>query len=307
MKKDRYFKLNKVTIMSKKKKKKKQNKNLKPTSFRNYQETVSWLKKSVYFIARGRKTSKNGKKSTCWISIGTGFLAGDGRMVTAAHVINNPQSQNPLLQHSDGDLYYLIKHDENNEVHWCIMQNLEFNKSLFVIPNIDLAVLYLNDSFYGDKKRQYLNRKEDLIPISLKKYPIGTEIGVLGYPLVDLKFEDHNIHKPLIGDILLRTDKGVINCRYNTSANEIRYEFTLNFNPGNSGGPIFHTVNGFAISIVHGFKDVLIEAKETKLPHKAENYKDDYFINSLSTRYSMGISTVSMAEVLKKHGIEIKE
>lgn len=288
-------------------KKKRQNKKIRPTSFRNYQEAVSWLKKSVYFIARGRKFLKEGKESIHWIAIGTGFLAGDSRMVTAAHVINNPNSKNPLAQHKDGDLYYLIKHDENHDTHWSILSNLKLKKTLFVIPDIDLAVLYLDDSFYADKEKIFLDRKKDIIPISLKKYPIGTEIGVLGYPLVKLEFDNHDVHKPLIGDILLRTDKGVINCRYDTPDNKMLYEFTLNFNPGNSGGPIFHTVNGFAISIVHGFKDLLIDSREVKLPFKPKHYKGDYFINSLSTRYSMGISTISMAEVLKNHGIEIKE
>lgn len=295
--------------MSKKRKKKNERKNLKPKSFRNFQETVTWLKKSVYFIARGRKQKLKGKEIIKWIPIGTGFLAGDGRMVTAAHVINNFQTKLKIAQHKDGDLYYFIKHDESNDIHWSIVTDFKLDKSLFVIPEIDLAVFYLSDSFYCNEKETFLNRKDDIIPISLKKYPLGTEIGVLGYPLVDLKFKDHNVHQPLLGDILLRADKGVINCRYNTSGSKTLYEFTLNFNPGNSGGPIFHTVNGYAISIVHGFRNIVIDQEEiaTDKSKNFTNYKENYFINGLSTRYSQGISTSSMKNILEKHNIEIKE
>jgi hypothetical protein len=295
-----------LDVMSKKRKKG-ENKDIRPKSFRGFQDTVSWLKKSVYFIARGRKTKFQGKESIKWQSIGTGFLAGDSRMVTAAHVLNNPQSKEDITKHKDGDIYYFIKHDENNETHWCIATDLKINETIFTIPQIDFAVFYLDELFYGDKNKTYLDREEDIIPISLKKYPLGTEIGVLGYPLVKLEFENNDINKPLLGNILLRADKGVINCRYNTSKEQVFYEFTLNFNPGNSGGPIFHTVNGYAISIVQGFKDIIIEPKEIKLEKKFKHYKEDYFINSLSTRYSVGISTTSMAESLKEHGLEIKE
>lgn len=292
--------------MSKKKKKKYKVKTLKPKSFSSYAECVRWLKKSVYFIARGRKVKED---EINWLSIGTGFLAGNGRMVTAAHVINNPQSEMKMGKHEDGDIYYFIKNDNHNNIHWSIIPTFIINKTLFVEPEIDFAVFYLDDSFYEDEKQVFVNREKDIIPVSLKIYDIGTDIGILGYPLVKLDFEGKDLAKPLLGDILLRTDKGVINCHYNIKEKQPLYEFTLNFNPGNSGGPIFNTVNGYAISIVHGFRDIPIGQEEIKVDETKRfgNYKNDYFINSISTRYSTGISTSCMKEVLEKHGIEIKE
>jgi len=293
--------------MGKKKNKRKyKDRTLKPKSFSSYAECVRWLKKSVYFIARGRKVKED---EINWLSIGTGFLAGNGRMVTAAHVINNPQSDAKIGKHEDGDIYYFIKNDDHNNIHWSRISTFKINETLFVEPEIDFAVFYLDDSFYGNGEQVFVDREKDIIPISSKIYDIGTDIGILGYPLVKLDFEGKDLTKPLLGDILLRTDKGVINCHYNTKEKQTLYEFTLNFNPGNSGGPIFNAVNGYAISIVHGFRDIPIGQEEIKVDKTKgfSNYKNDYFINGVSTRYSTGISTSCMKEILEKHGIEIKE
>jgi len=101
-----------------------------------------------------------------------------------------------------------------------------------------------------------------IIRISKEFLPIGSEVGVLGYPLCKLEFQEKDINEPLIGNILLRADRGVMNCRYQTSETHYSYKFTLAFNPGNSGGPIFDVKTGRLISIVKGYKAIRINERE---------------------------------------------
>ena len=52
-----------------------------------------------------------------------------------------------------------------------------------------------------------------------------------------LEFKDRDINKPLIGNILLRTDQGALTVDIKLP-NKLFIRIYLAFNPGNSGGPI---------------------------------------------------------------------
>lgn len=294
--------------MSQKKKRNKKyqgQKRLKrPESFHSFSECVKWLKKSVYIIVRGRKVKINEQESINWITLGSGFIGAPNRYVTASHVLNDPE-KGELFQHQDGDSYYLLRHDDDGNFHFKIFEP-KLNKQIFTYPNVDLAIVYLEDDFYQSGDRIFAD-KNDFIRISKEFLSIGSEVGVLGYPLCKLEFQERDINKPLIGNVLLRADKGVVNCRYQTSETDYLYEFTLAFNPGNSGGPIFDVKTGKIISIVRGFKSIRISERENIIPEegakKLKVYKEKAFIDTLNANYSFGFATPTFLEIFKEHNI----
>ncbi len=292
--------------MSNSMKKKQAPKALKrPEHFKSIVDCTQWVKKSVYLIARGRPTDQPNMYS--WVTIGTGCIVAPNRMVTAAHVINNLNSKEEITQHRKGDKYYLIKHDDEGNWHFRYFEP-ELDKELFLYPDIDLAIIYLDEAFYkvGDK---IFAQKDDFIRIDETFHPIGTDMAVLGYPLAKLDFVNKNINEPKVGDIFLRADSGIINARYRTSAITSVYEFTVAFNPGNSGGPIYNWHSGKLISIVHGYKATPVNMREhilsvdEKKILNLKDYKSDSFIDVVHANYSVGYATPSFLDVFKKHNI----
>jgi len=295
--------------MSKKKKKKKNKPShsvrRRPEKFNNFSECLKWIKKSVYVVVRGKNIEINGQQAVNWVTLGTGFIVAPNRFVTASHVINNQKSDNKNNQHQDGDKYYLLRHDDEGAFHYHIFEP-KINKEIFLYSDIDLAILYLNDEFYQSGDKVFADKNE-FIRVSKDFCPIGSQIGVLGYPLSQLKFENADLAKPLIGNILLRTDLGVINCRYQQSEDKYCYEFTLAFNPGNSGGPIFDVKTGRLLSIVKGYKSIPINNRELIIPperlKELKKYKEESFIETIHATYSLGFATPTFLSIFREHGI----
>lgn len=276
----------------------------RPESFNNFSDCLKWVKKSVYIIVRGRATKVEDKEGIQWTTLGTGFIGAPNRFITASHVISNNE-QAESAQHQDGDKYYLVRHDDEGAFHFRIFEP-KMNKEIFLYPDIDLAIIYLDNEFYqiGD---QIFADRNDFIRISKDFLPIGSEIGVLGYPLCQLAFENADLGKPLISNILLRADKGVINCRYQASEKNYSYEFTMAFNPGNSGGPIFDIKTGRLVSMVKGYGSVVINAKETVISDEhakqLKTYKEKAFIETMHATYSLGFATPTFIQAFEEHGI----
>ncbi len=262
------------------------------------------MKKSVYIVIRGRKVKVDEKEGIKWITLGSGFIAAPNRFVTAAHVINDPE-KGKSAQHQDSDKYYLLRHDDESNWH-CRIFGPKLDKEIFVFSDIDLAIIYLDSEFYQIGDKIFADRN-DFIRISKDFLPIGSEVGVLGYPLCKLEFENKDFNKPKIGNILLRADQGVVNCRYQTSQEVFHYEFTLAFNPGNSGGPIFDIKTGRVVSMVKGYKAIRINERENVISDEGAKqlkvYKEKAFIETLNATYSFGFATPTFLEVFRKHNI----
>ena len=170
---------------------------------------------------------------------------------------------------------------------------------MFIYHGPDVAIFHLEDSFYELNGNKYADKNE-YIPISKEFSTIGTEIGILGYPISQLQFENGDFNKPKWGNILLRTDQGVVNCRFQTAQDTYMYQFTLSFNPGNSGGPIFNAKTGKLISIVKGFNSILMTKNQEEVK---EGDKAPAISEHVHATYSEGFATPTFLEIFKKHNI----
>lgn len=288
------------------KNKNRQGKQARPTNFRDFADCVSWLKRSVYLIARGRPTQVNGKLFVQWATLGSGFLAAPYRLLTASHVIDNPKKENELTRHKAGDTYYLLRTD-GDSFHWRSFSPA-LNKELFLYPDLDVAVIYLDEQFYqvGDA---YAPTKDDYLRIDTNFLSIGSSVGVLGYPLAKLEFDGLDVTRPRAGGIFLRAEAGVINTRYKTQQGFSVYEFTMMFNPGNSGGPIFNIKTGKVVSLVEGFRSTPIIEEERMFTDEGTKtlkvYKEKAYISAIHATYSLGKAAASsdIIDILKKHDI----
>ena len=226
-------------------------------------ESISQIKKVVYLIARGRVIDATKPTEMKFFTIGTGCIVAPNRMITAAHVINDTTNADKLKHHLDGDKYYLIKCDDEGNWHYRFFMP-KLDESLFIFPEVDLAIIYLEEEFYRNGAQVFLD-KNDYIRIDHNFKKIGTEVAVLGYPLCSLDFINADLSKPQLGSVRLRVDTGVVNSRYQASVDKYLYEFTIAFNPGNSGGPIFDWRSGKLLSIVHGYRALPINMSERTL------------------------------------------
>lgn len=234
---------------------------------------VDYAHKSVYSITRLR--AQNGRTKP--VPLGTAFLAGPKRLITCAHCIYNPkQPGDAFAQHQDGDVYMLINKDQHGNGQSSFISPI-FNADLFVYQDIDVAIFHLPQDFYQAKKIYMKNPKNHLV-FDEKAQIIGTDVGVVGYPLQEASFTPTG--QIDFSSLTIRVDKGVINTRYNNLNGHAMYEFTMAFNPGNSGGPILNASTGTVVGIVHGFSshaiqlsNGLIDWRSYSQAYAAENLK----------------------------------
>jgi len=269
---------------------------VKPAHFENFEIVADYAKQSVYHITRLREVDSN----LLQVPLGTGFLIGKNRLMTCSHCIfNDANVENPMSQHQDGDRYMLVQRDEIGNYHTVIIDP-KLDQELHCYPAIDAAIFYLPDSFYKVDGKWVKNPESHLV---FRSNPsnIGSDAGVLGYPLTGLVITEAGI--PNIGKIYIRGDRGVVNTRH-FSADVYQYEFTMAFNPGNSGGPILRIDDGCVIGMVHGYMTHTINQLTTEIrPPGASQDEAIQIVTPLTTNYSVGYASENYKKLAAEHGL----
>jgi S1-C subfamily serine protease len=142
---------------------------------------------------------------------GTGFLIGDGYVVTAAHVVNGfNQIQ---IRGVGGDF---------TKRYYCIKNHIDTVQDLAILQVIDYP-------FPMGKKLPYSFRNSKALA--------GESIFCLGYPLTSSMGED------------VKLTNGIISSHSGFKGNNMQYQITAPVQPGNSGGPLFDK-NGNLVGII---------------------------------------------------------
>lgn len=293
-------------IMSKKKsttgiKNEKLNLQKMPKKFATFTDCVSWIKKSTYLIVRWRLTKEWWKdvikRQTLW----TWVLVSPWRFITCFHVINGEKWES---SHNDMDKYFLLRHDDLDNRHISIFW-LTLNRNLFLYEKYDLAIIYLDKDFYKSGEKIF-KLDNEYVKINKTRQLIGAEIGILGYPHCELTFQDGKIEQPHIGNIILRTDRWVINSRYRSWVDQVLYnEFTIQFNEWNSGGPIFNTNDGTLVWLVKWYKRIITNMKPVEIEEKTSDWwvKKTKVFDLHTSYYSVWIPIENYLDVLASHQI----
>lgn len=282
---------------------------VRPQDFDKFVSVIEYAKKAVYSITRIREVSGE----TFVVTLGTGFLIGENKMMTCCHVIESiePNSQ-PLARHQNGDVYYLLNKDEFDKDHYYRLTG-RLNKNLYLYPDQDVAVITLSEDFYVIGNKILQNRDVYLRP-STKAYPLGSSAAVLGFPeeVDDVKkvaglYLDKKTN--VLRDELIkkRVDRGVINARYtDPKDNVIKYDFTMAFNPGNSGGPIIDN-DCNVIAIARGYRAFPIRVIEENYTRNKPDGSTENLSQLATIRaiYSIGYSLESCQKILEDHRIQV--
>lgn len=265
------------------------------TSFSNYASLVAASKNKIFLITRLRPIGDDNVEVT---SLGTGFLVGNARMMTCSHVVNSDTDN--AKTHQDGDLYVFTMRntDDNNQWLSTAPIPLKMNQTMFDYPESDMAILYLPKEFYYVDTK-LIHHPDDYLVLARNPSGIGVDIGVLGYPLQQVIINQHGID---VSSVFIRGDKGVVNTRY-TNDNVTCYEFTVAFNPGNSGGPIFNIETGEVIAIVHGYNSIPIQFAKEKIPDHLNADLGDEAVSVVRSNYSIGMASQNYLDQEKAHDI----
>lgn len=277
----------------------------RPTSFSDYAELTQYAENNVFTISRLR--DENGRVSST--TLGTGFLCGPGRMLTCAHVIDSKDDSN--AKHADGDVYLFVMRSAapgfRDIYHRAFQTSILKDRTLFVDHQMDAAVIYLDESFYHDETGSLIRDPNDYLELARSEKRIGTGVGVLGYPMQSIGFTPDGSDIEMSG-VLLRADAGVVNLSYKNKNGILYYDFTMAFNPGNSGGPILDIKTGEVIAYVHGYQSVPINmAKETIPEHMRENGEPVSVYTTVRALYSNGISALNLLPYEEKHDLKFRK
>jgi hypothetical protein len=264
-----------------------------PTKNREFSAVVADVRHAVFSVQRHRPAPGGLFNIT---PLGSGFFVSSEVFVTCRHVIDGP-----ISPHQPGDLYRLVNNldGEHGVIHEI---NGGVGIDIHLYPDNDFAILI--SKFKLDQA---------YLPISYADVPIGSAIGVAGYPLARLTTDSKG--NLTLGGVVYRVAQGVATSFYKTNMDfndgyplkdvsivEVNFMFV----PGNSGGPIFEANTGRVVAYVKGFLNPKIaDKKETcnLIPVPAGLGAD--YLTAVYAVYSVGLTLFPVREALEKFGVKL--
>jgi hypothetical protein len=263
------------------------------TKRRDFKTVVADLRHAVFAVVRFRPSQQVGLFDIT--VLGSGFFVSSDVFITCWHVIDSPQAP-----HQAGDKYQLVS---NLGVTAVALPLGEVGEDIHLFPDKDLAILICK----AKKDQAYLS-------VSYADIPVGTEIGVAGYPLARLATDANN--NPDVKALVYRVAKGVATAvfRYDMDHGDGHplmdvqvVEVNFLFVAGNSGGPIFEAETGRAIAYVKGFRTHKIQEKAeqcfptTQIPAGLSNV----YLDSVHAVYSVGLTLDRVRPELEQFGVKL--
>lgn len=263
------------------------------TKRRDFKTVVADLRHAVFAVVRFRPSQQAGLFD---ISVlGSGFFVSSEVFITCWHVIDSPQAP-----HQEGDKYQLVSNLGAVPV---ALPLGEVGQDIHLFPDKDLAILICKVK----KDQAYLS-------ISYADIPVGSDIGVAGYPLAMLGTDANG--NPDVKALVYRVAKGVATAvfRYDMDHGDGHplkdaqvVEVNFLFVPGNSGGPIFEAETGRAVAYVKGFRTHKIQEKAeqcfptTQIPNGLANV----YLDSVHAVYSVGLTLDRVRTELENFGVKL--
>jgi len=289
-----------------------------PANKRDFKSVTSAVNNSVFSVARFRKINGGLK----WKTLGSGFFVSDrGHFLTCHHVLNS--QKNP---HKDGDGYRLIcrlSDSKSSQFATYDLKDVKLDTELFLNPDKDAAILHFEDIKIAEKKlEKATGTQQGYLRLNSSIISDGQEIGVMGYPLANLKFRNNDINRPIFNSFIQRVSKDVISSQQ--FFNEIKseegiarqvdiVEVNFLFVPGNSGGPIYDPQTGEVMAYVGGFRSIIFKNVIKQLGKKTflERVKNIIkgvpikFVDVDKAIFSYGLSVSNIKSFLAKFNIKV--
>jgi trypsin-like peptidase len=204
--------------------------------FRSLAECVQGARNAVYAIVRLRS---NGDGTMNMSTIGTGFVAAPGRMLTVAQLFvpvphdREAAAYTPDRVHADHDVYLLAR--ERGDGTWSVRAHqFALDCDLFLNAASDIAVLHLPDAFYvRDEKAD--NDPSVFLRMLGELHNAGGRVAVLGYPLSHLRIEGK---EPRFDEMKLWFDWGMLLRQYRVRDGRFICRFSFPVYNGAAGSPI---------------------------------------------------------------------
>jgi len=264
-----------------------------PTKSREFSSVVADVRHAVFSVHRHRPAANGLFDIT---PLGSGFFVSPEVFITCRHVIDGHDKP-----HQAGDLYRLVNNLDG--MHGIIHEiNGGVGQDIHIYPDNDLAILISKSK----KDQAYL-------PVSYTDIPVGTAIGVAGYPLAQLSVDSNG--NLTLGGVIYRVAQGVATSCYTTDLT-FKNDYTLKavpvvevnflFVPGNSGGPIFDAQTGRALAYVKGFTfPKIIEMEEKCTLVTAPAGLQPNYMAAIYAVYSIGLTLSPVRVHLEKFGVTL--
>lgn len=264
------------------------------TKRREFKTVVADLRHAVFAVVRFRPSKQAGLFDI--MVMGSGFFVSSEVFVTCWHVIDSPDSP-----HQQDDRYQLV--GNLGAVPISLPVGNVIGTDIHLFPDKDFAIMICK----AKKDQAFLS-------VSYADIPVGTEIGVAGYPLARLGTDQNG--NPDVKALVYKVAKGVATgvFRYdidhgdghpllNTQVVEVNFLFV----PGNSGGPIFESDTGRVLAYVKGFRTHKIREQPeqcwptTQVPAGLSAT----YLDAVHAVYSIGLTLDRVRPELEQFGVKL--